>query len=555
MGKHFELKALLGKSAASMLWSVVDVRSQQPRLVLLPRQQPADIPAWLAGAQRAARLKHPALGQPVEFGVADPWPFIAYERVAGLTLTEYLARHRVPAAGLSAGFVRRAAEGLAALHDAAWLLGDLQAFHLVLAEDGSARLLGLGLLHSAPLTDPSARSQHQAGVEDEVLCLGLLLNRLLGGQAPLETTDTLEVIKRLAPRAPMGKDFVRLGYEQAHPVDDVLRAIANRATASQPSQRYLHGRPLARALEGWMARAQSPDGGPAALLLEKLQRYGTLPISRPEAIKSIQAGELEKRHVAHLAGLVQQDVALTLELLRRVNLARQQQGSAGEPVLNVQRAISMLGLGALAEATQALKPWPGVLAPERVLNLRLALARAHKAADLALALAPPGFEPDVLRLTALVQNLGRLLLHYHLPDEAEQIQRLMQAPPSTEAQPNPQGLNERQAAFSVLGCDIDQLACAALRHWGLGDIAQQLAQRPEPDQPIATPHSDLDVLRLTCALSNELVDAMALQEPKRRLHMEACNKRYGRALSLSPRTIQLALFPEGAQAALPRFGA
>lgn len=546
----FELKALLGKSAASMLWHALDTRNQQERLLLLPRQQPEDTAAWLATARQASRTEHPGLAPPVEIGIAEPWPFIAYERSLGLTLDERLARHRLPQQQQAANWLRAATEGLAALHDAGWLLGDLQPFHLLLAEEGRACLLGLGLLTGAAAIEPQQRARHQSGVADEVLCLGLLLNRLLDGRAPLETTDTHQVLMRLQPHGAGGADFVRLGHEQAHPVDEALRAIVNRATASQPGQRYQQARPLARALEGWLDRMRNPEGGAVAQLLERLQRFGALPVTRPEAVRSVAAGGLEQRHTAEMAALVQQDVALTLELLRRVNLARHQAGLSSDVVLGVQRAIKMLGMVEVAQIAQGLRPWPGVLAPERVLNLRLALARTHKAAAVAVPLGPAGYDPEVLRLTVLLQNLGRLLLYYHLPDEADQIQRLMEAPEPSEAQPHPSGLSERQAAFSVLGCELDQLCAATLRQWGLGEEAQQLAQRPEPEAIIHTPQGDLDALRLTAALATELVDAMALPEPRRRRQIETVTRRFARALGLTLREIQLALFPESAQASL-----
>ena len=545
----FELKALLGKSAASMLWHVFDTRLPRELLILLPRQQPTDAAAreaWLATQRLAAKVEHPAVSVPVEFGFSDPWPYIAYERGLGLTVDERLVRHRVPQPVQAAAWLRDAAEGLAAVHDAGWLLADLQPFHLLLAEDGRARLIGLGLLDSGPAAEPQRRARQQAGAEEELLCLGLLLNRLLQGRPPLEATDTREVIKRLPP---LGSDFVRLGFEPTHPVDDALRAIVNRATATQPSQRYLQARPFARALTGWLERSKNPEAGAVAQLLERLQRHGCLPITRAEAVKAVAAGGLEQRHTAAMAGLVQQDVALTLELLRRVNMARR---SGADSVLSLQRAINMLGQTEVRSLASSLRPWPGVLAPERVLNLRLALARTLKAADVAVPLAPAGYDPEVLRLTVLLQNLGRLLLYYHLPDEADQVQRLMQPPPPTEEQPNPAGLHERQAAFSVLGCDLDSLSSGAIRHLGLGEEAMQLAQRPELDAPIHPPHGDLDALRLTSSLAIELIDAVALAEPRRRQMLDATTRRYARAMGLTAREIQLALFPESAQAAVQR---
>ena len=59
-----------------------------------------------------------------------------------------------------------------------------------------------------------------------------------------------------------------------------------------------------------------------------------------------------------------QDMALTLELLRRVNNAlRQQEYHQGETILNIQRALQMIRLDGLHAAIPThQKPWPGVFA-------------------------------------------------------------------------------------------------------------------------------------------------------------------------------------------------
>jgi eukaryotic-like serine/threonine-protein kinase len=533
-----------------MLWQVFDPAAQTERLLLMPRSKPADGDAWLASARLANRLRHPGLGEVEDIGLADGYGYIAYRRSAGLTVDEWLARHRVPPGPDAATWLGAAAQGLAAVHEAGQNLGDVQPFQLLLGADGRAVLLGLGHSGQGLAADGAARQRQRGAAADEVLALGLLLNRLLGGRAPLECTDTREVINRLPP---LGNDFVRLGFDAGQPVAEALRAICNRATATQPSQRYPNARAMAKALEAWAENQLNPEGGSVGQLLERVLRFGALPVTRPEAVRSVRAGGLDRQHSGALAALVLQDLALTFELLRRVNQARIRDGrTATGPILNVQRAVAMVGLAELDAAAASLRPWPGVLAPERVVNLRLALARAHKAADVALALAPAGFEPEIVRLATYAQNLGRLLMQYHLPDEADQIERLMQAPPPTEDHPNPPGLSERVAAFAVLGCEIDALTLAALRHWGMGDELQQLAQRPDPDAPVHHTSGDLDSLRLTAALSTELVDALALQEPQRRRTLEAVTRRYARPLGLSAREIQLALFPEAAQDAVRR---
>ncbi|MFO0121776.1 MAG: HDOD domain-containing protein [Inhella sp.] len=544
------LKALLGKSERSMLWHVEDERVRQERLLLMPRKLPVDEAAWLSAARAAQRVTHPGLAPVVDVGLLDGHGFVAYERALGLTLDERLSRHRLPPPADAAQWAAQAAQGLAALHEAGHVLGDVQPYQWLIPGDGHAVLLGVGLMGAVPGADAEARQVQRAEAAEEVLCLGLLLNRLLGGAAPLATTDPRAVLRRIPPH---GQDFVRLGHSAAHPIPEPLRAICNRATATQPLQRYPSARAMARALEAWVDHDRHPQGGTVGQLLDKLQRFGGLPGTRPEAVKQVQAGGLERLHRGALADLVLQDLALSFELLRRVNHTRLREGRAAfGTVLSVQRALALLGLKEVAQAASALRPWPGVLAPERLLNLRLALARAHKAADVAQALAPAGYEPEVVRLVTYTQSLGRLMLQYHLADESDQIERLMQPPPPTDAQPHPSGMSEPQAAFAVLGCDLGALTMATLRAWGLADGLHAMATRPDPDSPIHTPNSDAETLRLCAAMATDLVDALALPMPRRRQAIDAAVRRFARPLGLKLHDVHLALYPEAAQVAVDR---
>ena len=60
--------------------------------------------------------------------------------------------------------------------------------------------------------------------------------------------------------------------------------------------------------------------------------------------------------------------------------------------------------------------------------------------------------PRWCSLVAVMQNLGRLLVQYHFPDEAEQIRQLMQPLPPKEPDTPPQpGLSEESAAVRGAG--------------------------------------------------------------------------------------------------------
>lgn len=550
---RFELRALLSKSARSLIWRVFDPRHGQELMLCMPREKPnsaAALEHWLRMAQAAERVKHPNLAPPFEIGQVENWPYVAYDRALGETLDERLARQPSPLPIDAAGWIAQLLEGLAFAHEAGHAHRDIQTATLVIDAADKVRLIGLEVAQevfpaSVDFNTVTRRAVRESAEED-VLCVGLLLHRILSGRPVLEENDLQQVVQQMQP---LGRELVRLGWETPHPIPDPLRAICNRATDRQLRQRYHLARSFWRALDGWCQAAAHDDGGPIVLLLDKLQRIGHLPTTISGLHRFTAGSGLEAQHASALSEFVLKDMALSLELVRRVNNALKASGHQGQTILNMQRAIQMLGLDGLHYAANALKPWPGPLQPVAAEMLHQLMGRVAKAAQLAQALRPAGYDAEVVHLITVMQNLGRLLLQYHFPDDAQQIRQLMVPPEPTEEQPNPPAMSEQAAAYAVLGCDLDTLGAAVARHWGLGDELLQMVRRQPLDAAVHTPRSDADTLRLTCSFANELVDALGLPEARRRTGIEAATRRYAKALGVGLRDVMEALNPGAAKPA------
>ncbi|MBI3348706.1 MAG: HDOD domain-containing protein [Burkholderiales bacterium] len=544
---RFELRALLSKSARSLVWRVFDERHGQELMLCMPRDKPNSALAlehWLRMAQGAERVQHPNLAVPFEIGQVENWPYVAYDRALGETLDERLARQNAPLPLDAASWIAQLLEGLAFAHEAGHAHRDIQTASLIIDANDKVRLIRLEVAQEVfPATvdfNAVTRRAVRESAEEDVLCVGLMLNRILSGKPVLEENDLQAVVQQMQPA---GREMVRLGWETPHPIPDPLRAICNRATDRQLRQRYHLARSFWRALDGWRTAAAHDSGGPIALLMDKLQRIGHLPTTTTGMHRFTAGSGLEAQHASALSDLVLKDMALSLELVRRVNNALKQNGHAGETVLNMQRAIQMLGLDGLQLAANALKPWPGPLQPVAAELLRKLMARVTKAGQVAQALRPAGYDAEVVQLITVMQNLGRLLLQYHFPDDAQQIRQLMVPPEPTEDQPNPPSLSEQAAAYAVLGCDLDALGAAVARHWGLGDELVQMIRRQPMDAPVHPPRSDADSIRLTCSLANELIDALGLPEARRRPGVDAATRRYAKALGIGLREVMEALNP------------
>ncbi len=581
---RFELQKLLGKSTASMAWLAFDPRSQQQVMLTVPRTQPRDAAAaqaWLVEARLAARLKHPCLTAALELGIEAQWPYVAVDRALGVTLGEKLATLSASVAlpEESVRWMCQVLEGLAYAHEAGHAHRDMQLHSILVSDQGQVRVVGLGVAQNAPLPaelsgpahsafagpaqsgptssspSPSSSStsstslaqglktQREAAVRDVLSC-GVLLQRLLTGQAVLDEADTLKAMARVAPE---GREIVRLPWATPHPISEGLRAIANRCLAHQPRQRYLGARTFLQALNGWLTTQSQDAGGPLALLLDRLHTVGHLPAKPGVSERVTQLSRREGQHSYEIAEEILQDMALSFELLRLVNSA-QVQGSqvpGNGPVLTIRRCIALMGLDGVRHAATALRAWPGPLSETGATALKRCMDQARWAGHVAQALRPAGYDAEVVYLVAVLQNLGRLLVHYHFGDEAEQIRQLtlsVRAPNAAPGEPDLRGLSEDVAAMSVLGVTIEDMGAAVARHWGLGDEVLHMVRPLSKVAPVRGADNDNDLLRATASAANEAVEAAQLLKLQPLHHaLSAIAQRYAKVLNANLSVFQEAL--------------
>jgi eukaryotic-like serine/threonine-protein kinase len=548
---RFQLLALLGRSARTMAWRVADPRSRQALVLVLPRHQPgAALEAWTATLKKAARVRHPQLATVVEQGVVDCWPYAAYDARDTPTLSERLTEQGQPSVEV-ATWGAALLEGLAFAHEAGLAHHDLQPYLLLLADNGQPRLMGVEVALDATIgyaavrgsvaLDAPALAVQRAAAERDVLCAGLLMHHALAGAPPLDQPDTAIVADAMPPG---GREIVRLPWATAQPIAEPLRAIVNRATDRQARHRYRNARTLARALQGWLQTDADEGGGALALLLDRLHSVGLLPASPGAADRAARMALMVRERTSELAQVVLQDIALSFEMLRAVNTAqvRGAQVAGSGPVLTVRRAIAMLGLDGVRHAALALRPWPGPLTGEGEAALARLFERVRRAARIAQALRPPGYDAELVFLVTLLQNLGRLAIQYHFPDDAEQIRRLMQpAPPTREGEREEPGMSEEAAAYAVLGTDVEAVGAALARHWGLDAAVQHIVRRLPVTAPVRAPDNDDDVLRAVASCANETVDALALPPVRQADALQRIANRYARALGIGLRELQAAL--------------
>jgi HD-like signal output (HDOD) protein len=227
------------------------------------------------------------------------------------------------------------------------------------------------------------------------------------------------------------------------------------------------------------------------------------------------------------------DVALTQKLLRVVNTAHYRRAGM-DPISTVSRAVTMIGLGGVRNIALSLLLLDHMEDKVHAQQLKVEFLRTVMAGTLAAELSEQGKGSEEAFLGALFSNLGRLLVAFYLPEDADQIRAL-----SIVSVDNPQPVSEAQAALTVLGVSLDQLGVFVGQSWGLPDGLIECMSPARDAVPSYSLAARPERLVWLARMANEVADAMLHTEPAELgLALERLARPYGKALEVSATVVQ-----------------
>ena len=534
---HFGLHRLIGRSSLTIAWLATDTRSGQT-VRLLASTQPIAVAALrercVEDAQRLARLEHPRLLPVREAGCVDRFPYLVCDAQPADLEASPAAQ---PVLGLDDA-VRRGhdlLDGLAYVHEAGMVHGDIGVHTVVADSSGRLRLWGGGL----GVALANARAVAAGGqpmnigyfLSREIAACGLLMQHWLLGTPPAGEADMPALLERLASAD------LRLPLQTPTPVPESLRLIINRATDPHPQRRYLHARSFERVLGNWHQTQLLDDNGFDSILAERIRRGGHLPARPMLGQRVTQIANMEQQRLNTVVDVLLEDIGLSLAMLRAANSADTSAAAADEAVITVNRAMQLMGTSGLRRVASGMKAWPGTLKPMHLRTFDAAMNRALLAGHLAEGLAPGGMDAEAAQLAAQFQHLGRLLAAYHFPDELQQIARLKAAGDTDTGQP----LSEETATLAVLGVDLPGLAMALLRLWGLTDALRQQVKPIPLDRRVQSPTTTAGWAKLVASCANEIVDIADQPQAAQPAALTHVLNRYHGVLALETEQVRAAM--------------
>ncbi|MCA9600088.1 MAG: sigma 54-interacting transcriptional regulator [Myxococcales bacterium] len=395
---RYEPVARLGQGGGGEVWAVRH-RHSGARLALKVLAHGASEREMAALVREAVALSGlEGLGVPrvVHFGrMPDGRPYMVRELVEGRSLHELIEQGVEVERTLDA--LARAAAQLTVLHRAGLLHGDVKPANVIVEPGGSATLVDLGL----------AATWQEKGAEPEGLTPRYAAPELFAGR-PLTVRAEVYALGVALEDA--------ISQARSLPAEGKLRAVANKATAKQPNERYPSADEFASALRHAAGLPSADSTAEAALL------WPIVGMDAPSAELLEQAEDLGPGGVLRIEGPPGSGRS---GLLRRLAWSL---GISGMPVawidagsLDAELAAhdSMLGVALLVDDADAL---------DEASTARLVAAREAGARLVVVGGARLGEGAQVFEVPPLEERLATELVKRAVPSLTESlVRRVVQA--------------------------------------------------------------------------------------------------------------------------------
>lgn len=493
---------------------------------------------YLGEARAMSKLQHPNIVTIYEAGEHRGTPYLVFEYVEGKLLADAIREDKLDLSKTLTVF-RGLLEGVSQAHRAGIVHRDLKPTNIILNSEQVPKIMDFGiarLLSGAREQDkqligtprylaPEYISKGQVGPQNDVFALGLVLDEMLTGMPVFNGRNqqmVLDNILKLIPKPPSH-------FNES--VDERLDRFVLKALEKDPDLRYSDATEMLQAFNGMRKTPMEkvPDGddahGTVAFLLRRMQRKSDFP-ALSQSVRSINAmAQASDKDVNHIAGVIVKDFALTNKILKVVNSAFY--GRFSGRIGTVSRAVVVLGIQAIRSLAASLIFFEHIQDKGQAEQLKELVSFAMFNATFAAQVAKEIDNQDTedYFLSAMLHDLGKILVAFYLPDEAREIENLIKQ----------ESLDPLSAQRNVLGVTAEKIGIEIAQQWNFPkSLIQSMQHWTAGDQPV----NRNDRRRLVAEFSRQTTRLMTEKGLDDTAALNALANQYKDELGLESKTIK-----------------
>ncbi|MEV0690135.1 serine/threonine-protein kinase [Streptomyces sp. NPDC050388] len=252
LAARYQLEELLGRGGMGEVWRARDEVLGRPvavKLLLAGSIDPSAAARFRQEAQTTARLNHPNIVAIYDFGQADDRLYLVMEIVQGHSLADRLASAGALTPREVAAIGSQTASGLAAAHRQNVIHRDIKPANLLLAPDGTVKVVDFGIARladdtAAGLTSagmivgsvsylaPERALGKDAGPASDMYALGCVLYELLVGYPPFRADTPTALLYQHVQELPAPPRS--MGVELAPELEQLLLALLAKEPEARP---------------------------------------------------------------------------------------------------------------------------------------------------------------------------------------------------------------------------------------------------------------------------------------------------------------------------------
>ncbi|MEW8506111.1 MAG: HDOD domain-containing protein [Candidatus Thiodiazotropha sp.] len=489
--------------------------------------------SFLDEARAVSKLQHPNIVSIYEAGKQQQIPYLVFEYVEGDLLKDMINGEPLATADALQIF-QGLLEGMSQAHKAGIVHRDLKPANIIISNDKVPKIMDFGiarliteatgpdrkLIGTPRYLAPEYIQKGEVGPQADVFALGLILDEMLTGMPVFSGQNqqiVIDAILKLEPRPPSQFNTS---------VDEKLDRFVLKSLEKDPALRYRDATEMQQAfneMRGVEAEKLALDedaSGTVEFLLRRMKRKSDFP-ALSQSVRSINAmADASNKDVNQMAGVIVKDFALTNKILKVVNSAYY--GRFSGRIGTVSRAVVVLGTQSIRSLAASLIFFEHIENKQQAEYLRDLVSSAMFRATLAHKVAGEidQHEAEAYFLTGLLNDLGKLLVAFYLPEESQEIERLIKV----------ENKDLITAQHSVLGVSFEKIGTEIAAQW---NFPKTLVDSMKHWQGDHKPVNRVERRRLVSAFAHEAMTVMIESGLDDKSALETLSNKYAKGLNIT----------------------